>query len=464
MKETILIVEDQFVEANNLRLILRNEGYRILPIAVSYDEAITALEHEVPDLVLLDIFLKGKLTGIDLAQKLNDENIPFIYLSANSDRQTLEAAKLTNPYGFLVKPFKGADVLVMMEIARHRHQHGVRSLHTPQRVGNKDKKDLSHSYAFGIIGRNKKLQTVLSQVEMVAATSTSVLILGESGTGKERIAEYIHELSPRRHRQLVKVNCAALPNGLTESILFGHEKGAFTGATERKLGKFEQAEGGTLFLDEIGELPYDVQAKFLRILQDMEFERLGSNETRKSNVRIVAATNRSLEKAVADGRFRMDLYFRLNTFPLHLPPLRERKDDIPVLAEHFLKLFSRELGRNISPLSNNQLDELSRYDWPGNIRELSNTLQRAILLSEGDTIRALPLALLNDEPDTASKSIKTIEEIERDYIIAILKRCSGKVSGTGGAADLLGLPASTLNFKIKRFNINKQDIIRNSNV
>lgn len=456
MKETLLIVEDQFVEANNLRLILRDQGYRILPIVTSYEEAVESIEREIPNLVLLDIFLKGKLTGIDLATRLNELNIPFIYLSANSDRQTLEAAKATSPYGFLVKPFKGADVLVMIEIARHRHQHGVRSL-TAKYASNEKKQTASGVFP-GIVGKNKKLQTVLAQVELVAPTQTSVLILGESGTGKERIAEYIHQLSPRRNHPLVKVNCAALPTGLTESILFGHEKGSFTGAVDRRIGKFEQAQGGTLFLDEVGELPYDVQVKLLRVLQDMEFERLGSNVTRKADVRIVAATNRNLERSVADGKFRMDLYFRLNTFPIQLPPLRERKDDIPLLAEHFIAMFSKELARTIAPLSAGQLNELSDYEWPGNIREFSNTLLRAIVLSDGEVIRTIPIEASNERSEKDSPVVKTIDQIERDYIISVLRRCAGKVSGQGGAAELLSIPVSTLHFKIKRLNISKEDI------
>jgi transcriptional regulator with GAF, ATPase, and Fis domain len=246
---------------------------------------------------------------------------------------------------------------------------------------------------------------------------------------------------------------------LIESELFGHERGAFTGATERRQGKFEQAEGGTLFLDEIGELPFDLQVKLLRVLQEREIERIGGSATIKINVRIIAATNRNLEKEVAEGRFRIDLYYRLNVFPLVLPPLRERKEDIPVLANHFAEIFSRKTGKRITGYSDKVLEDMLNYSWPGNIRELEHLIERSVLLAKGAMITELPLPKVVREiiPSLADpkERVKSIDEIERDHILAVLKKCNGKISGSGGAAELLNLNVSTLNSKIKKLGIEK---------
>lgn len=293
---------------------------------------------------------------------------------------------------------------------------------------------------------------------IVAPLETSVLILGESGTGKERIADCIHHFSPRKGKPLIKVNCAALPASLIESELFGHERGAFTGATEKRQGKFEQADGGTLFLDEIGELPFDLQVKLLRVLQEREIERIGGSATFKINVRIIAATNRNLEKEVAEGRFRIDLYYRLNVFPLLLPPLRERKDDIPVLARHFADTYSRKSGKVITGFSDKAIEDMTAYSWPGNIRELEHLIERSVLLCKGSVITELPLPKSNrvaDVPISDKERVKSIDEIERDHILAVLKKCNGKISGAGGAAELLNLNVSTLNSKIKKLGIEK---------
>lgn len=355
MKQKVLIVEDQSIEALNLRRMLGKAGYEVCGIARSVERALQLMDEQRPDLVLLDIFLKGSLTGIDLAYILREKNIAFVYLSANSNKATLDAAKATCPYGFLVKPVRERDVLVMLEIANYAHTHSLTSLlqNTEEAKAGETKsrgypsknniQNISEVQSInfhGIIGKSEKLKEVLQNVQIVAPTDTSVLILGESGTGKERIAQCVHELSPRKSEAFIKVNCASIPVTLIESTLFGHEKGSFTGAFERRIGKFEQAERGTLFLDEIGEIPAEVQVKLLRALQENEIERLGGNEVIKLNVRIVAATNRDLEKEISEGRFRLDLYYRLNVFPLYLPSLRERKEDIPLLAEHFVKEFS----------------------------------------------------------------------------------------------------------------------------
>jgi two-component system response regulator HydG len=460
MREKILIVEDQFIEANNLQEMLETAGYRVTGIARSVPKALELIGENKPDLVLLDIFLKGPLTGIDLAKQLRQQNIPFVYLSANSDKNTLDAAKATHPSGFLVKPFREKDVLVMLEIARYAYEHNPDS---PRRKVDKSKVDTTSQKEItfdGIIGKSKGLHDVLRYINIAAPVDTSVLLLGESGTGKERIAESIHERSSRAGKPLVKVNCTALPPALVESILFGHERGAFTGALEKRIGKFEMAQGGTIFLDEVGEMPPDIQAKFLRALQEREIERIGNNQSIKIDVRVIAATNRNLEKEVAEGRFRMDLYFRLNVFPIHIPPLRERNEDIPVLAKHFIRLYASRYNKPVTNLADHLFKDLSAYPWPGNIRELEHLMERSVLMSEGDTITHLP----NFQPNktfakaetSLTSSVKTMEEMERDYILQVLEKCKGKVSGKGGAAELLGMNVSTLNSRMKKLGIGKE--------
>lgn len=465
MKEKILIVEDQFVEANNLQMILERDGYTVIGIARSVPIALDIIDRGKPTMVLLDIFLQGNLTGIDLAGKLREKGIAFVYLSANSNKEILEQAKATRPYGFLVKPFRQKDVLVMLEIARYLHEHNFDSLllketelSTQHHIPTAEKFDDDQQYHDqnfnGMVGRSPKLRTVLEHVHIVAPTNTSVLILGESGTGKERIADCIHELSPRNHKPFIKVNCAALPATLIESELFGHEKGSFTGATEKRIGKFEQANEGTILLDEIGEVPLDTQVKLLRVLQEREIERIGGNRPIKIDVRIIASTNRDLEKEVSEGRFRMDLYYRLYVFPLTVPPLRERKDDIPLLVQFFVDQYAKGIKKSIKGVSEEVMLELKSHDWPGNIRELQHCIERAVLLTQGNLIKKIPLP--EGRENISKKRIQTIEELERDHIINVLNQCGGKIFGKGGAAELLNINVSTLNSKIRKLGIEKQ--------
>ncbi|MGY4384361.1 transcriptional regulator with GAF, ATPase, and Fis domain [Pedobacter sp. UYP24] len=289
-------------------------------------------------------------------------------------------------------------------------------------------------------------------------TETSVLLLGESGTGKERFAKPIQALSARSNKPFIVVNCAALPVQLVESELFGHEKGAFTGASDRRTGKFEQASGGTIFLDEIGEMPLKSQSKLLRVLQEKEVERLGGKEAVKINVRIIAATNCNLEKEVAAGRFRLDLYYRLNIFPIVLPALRDRKEDIAELAEFFLLKYADRVGKKELALSPQALNDLSAYNWPGNVRELEHLIERNVLLTRGNVIERIHLPLVKTETGTSNTDdrIKSIDDNEREYIISVLKKCNGRISGPGGAAELLGVPSTTLNSKIKRLGITRK--------
>ena len=640
----ILIVEDQFVEANHLRLMLKKAGHSVIGMARSVPDAKYYIAEQRPELVLLDIFLSGKETGIDLAEILKNENIPFIYLSANSNEEVLSKAKLTHPQGFLVKPFREKDLLVTIEIAEYHQQYGIESsirkellfqkqlktivtksgtwdervlniitalqslisfdlvmavfymenklssrvlgyartgLHEYQRIGieelqnitalkeseitelrNKSKVETDATFYNGqdfikicdktpikkliatsmnmksnlmlpvpltltengglylsffsrqtdnynknhltlcerlqeplilaienlishdkkrdkkntssenivsvknikdagfesIIGKSPALLKIFDHILQVAPADTTVLITGESGTGKESIAHSIKELSNRKNQPFVKINCSALPQSLIESELFGHEKGSFTGAAERRIGKFEQADNGTLFLDEIGDMPLEMQAKLLRAIQEKEIERVGGNASIKVNVRIIAATNCNLEKEVADGRFRLDLYYRLNVFPIQLPPLRERKEDIGLLARHFIAVYSSKTGKNVTEISESALKSLLLYQWPGNIRELENLIERSILLAKTNTIEHIPLPAFDDAKiNTKSNDwyFKTIQENEREHIINVLEKCNGRIRGTGGASEILGLPPTTLASRMQKLGIKR---------
>ncbi|MFT3912302.1 MAG: sigma 54-interacting transcriptional regulator [Ferruginibacter sp.] len=651
MNKKLLIVEDEFIVANDLRLILERAQYDVIGIAESVEEAEDHLHRNKPDLVILNIRLKGKLTGIDLARKLRTEHIAFIYLSANSNQKTLENAKTTEPYGFIVKPFREKDLLVTLDIAWYRHTHslesklrqeehlqkqlveisneslnaqqkllklataiqsylpfdfivyGIRPLNAEQlndlgylRIGfeeyqfigekelrtitalskndlsliiknspvnnnvrifsneEADKKNgnntlqelimdcfqqnsclvfpvslgygLSVHYFFysrkskiynkdhiallnrfkrslealaeqtiqqetsipvekrvsvdalnepaikatsyagfkNIIGNHHLLLSALDLAVEVAPYNTSVLILGESGTGKEKVAQSIHALSPRVNGPFIKVNCAAIPPTLVESELFGHEKGAFTGAIEKRKGKFEQANGGTIFLDEIGELPLAMQVKLLRVLQEREIEYVGGSAPLKIDVRIVAATNRNLEHEVAKGNFRLDLYYRLNVFPITLPALRERKTDIEALVHFFADKYSQAFKKTFNGIAPSMLEKMYAYNWPGNIRELENVVEQSVVLNDGRSALQLMRKLIPTSEFTGKESINNLQDVkdiqqetEREYITSILKKTKGKIRGVNGAAELLNIKPTTLESKISKLNINRQD-------
>ena len=311
-----------------------------------------------------------------------------------------------------------------------------------------------------IIGENPALRAILKQVETVAPTDSTVLIRGETGTGKELIARAVHDVSERNHRTFVKLNCAAIPTGLLESELFGHEKGAFTGAISQRIGRFELAHQGTLFLDEVGDIPLELQSKLLRVLQEQEFERLGGTRTIRVNVRLVAATNRDLAEMISQSRFRSDLYYRINVFPITLPPLRERPDDIPRLVRHFTQSFARRMGRRIENVPSEVMDALIRYPWPGNVRELQNVIERAVILSKGTTLHVpaadlqTPTQLTAESTDGASD---TLTDAEREHIVRVLKETNWVLGGPKGAAARLGMKRSTLHWKMKRLGIFRPD-------
>jgi transcriptional regulator with GAF, ATPase, and Fis domain len=294
---------------------------------------------------------------------------------------------------------------------------------------------------------------VLDKVRSVAPTDASVLIAGETGTGKELIASAIHQASKRKDKPLIKINCAAFPTGLVESELFGHEKGAFTGAIARRTGRFELADGGTIFLDEIGEIPPETQVKLLRVLQEREFDRVGGGSPIKVDIRILAATNRDLLQAVHEKTFREDLYYRLNVFPIAMPPLRERKEDIPLLVRFLVHKFATRIGKRIDGVAEQTMQRLIGYSWPGNVRELENVLERAVILSTGTTLTAVPAFLPMSEAAPAVPRQVTLESMERDYIVTVLQQTDGVVDGPRGAAQILGLHGNTLRNRMKKLGI-----------
>src|SRR5437867_3705020 len=309
-----------------------------------------------------------------------------------------------------------------------------------------------------IVGSSQSLRNVLAAIDRVAPTDSTVLITGETGTGKELIAHAIHRRSPRSGRALVKVNCAALPAELIASELFGHEKGAFTGALQQRIGRCETAHGGTIFLDEIGELTQERQIALLRVLQEKEFERVGGNKTIHTDVRVIAATNRNLEREVADGRFRTDLYYRLNVFPMRVPSLRERADDIPVLVDYFISRFAGRMGKRIRQIEKRTFDAMQQYSWPGNIRELQNVIERGVILAEAEVFRLDPGTLPQESQgsaEIAAPAVESTREQQKARIEAVLKETRGRIAGPDGAAARLGMPASTLESKIKTLKINK---------
>jgi transcriptional regulator with GAF, ATPase, and Fis domain len=322
-----------------------------------------------------------------------------------------------------------------------------------------------------IVGQSRPLAEVIEKVKLVASTDSSVLILGETGTGKELVARAVHSNSDRRNRPLVKVNCAALPVGLIESELFGHEKGAFTGAIDRRIGRFELAHGGTIFLDEIGDMPPDLQAKLLRVLQEQEFERLGGSNLIKVDVRVIAATNRDLFRSASEGTFRQDLYYRLNVFPIQLPPLRERREDIPPLVHYFVRRFSLKIGRKIIRIQRETMERLMNYSWPGNVRELENVIERAVILSRGSELEVTPGVLPEiaavasaqaaaprpapEEKSPGAPSPQSIDQVERGHILAVLMQTNWRIEGSDGAAALLNLNPSTLRSRMKKLGVQR---------
>lgn len=413
-KASIMIVEDKFIVAQDIAMSLRKLGYTVAGIAASGLEAIEKAGATHPSLILMDIHLKGDMDGIDAAAKLQGElNIPIVYLTAHSDEATLERASATQPCGFLLKPYDERQLYSTIELAlnRSRMQKNDFLKANPDVLSHSDEvtqKDASPGMApviegirtqpefANIIGGCARMLQLLHNVELVAKTDVTVHIYGENGTGKELIAEALHQLSPRHKKAFIKLNCSAIPNTLLESALFGHSKGAFTGASKEQEGFIERAEGGTLFLDEIGDVSQDIQVKLLRILQNREYTRVGETAIHKADIRIITATNRDLKELVQQGKVREDFFYRIHVFPLEVPPLRERGNDILAIAEHFRALFNKLHSKNVAAFSDDAKAALLAYRWPGNVRELENAIRRAFVLVSGERIELdhLPADLL----------------------------------------------------------------------
>jgi len=456
--EKILVVEDELIVARDIKKTLERNGYKVIGVARSTDKALQMVEVANPTLVLVDIFLKGSLTGIDLAHELNKKSIPFIYISANSNKPVLEAAKSTHPYGFIVKPFREKDLLVTMEIARYRFEstkaHNTSKPDVPNDFKT-HKVNLSEKAFENMIGQSAPMMQVFRLIEQVAPFDTSVLITGETGTGKEGVASAIQMLSRRNKKPFLKINCAAIPENLMETEFFGYEKGAFTGAYASTAGKFELANGGTLLLDEIGEIPLEMQAKLLRVLQEKEIQRVGSHHTIKTDVRIIASTNKNLEEEVASGKFRLDLYYRLQVFPIAIPPLRERKEDIPRLVYYFVKYFNKRMDKQVEGIHERIMKELTDYNWPGNIRQLQHLLERAILVSNDGKIDHIQLPLQSAVQPDFQNATNSNNVQERTEILNALKASNFKVSGENGAAEKLKLTPAMVYNLIRKHGISK---------
>src|SRR5438094_3161234 len=434
-KAVVYVVDDDASVREALGSLIRSAGLEVETFA-SAQEFLACSRADVPSCLVLDVQLPG-LSGLDLQQELAkaDVEIPISFLTGHGDIPMSVRAIKAGALEFLTKPFDDEDLLnaIQQGIARdHR---------APKR-----REDLA-THKFGaIVGTSTALQNVLNQVEVVAPTESTVLLLGETGTGKELIARAILNVSSRSNRPFVKLNCAAIPSGLLGSELFGHEKGAFTGAVAQKIGRFELAHGGTLFLDEVGDIPLELQPKLLRVLQEQEFERLGSTRTIRVDVRLIAATNRDLAQMAAEKQFREDLYFRLNVFPIRIPPLRERRDDIPQLVRHFAQKVALRMGRRIETIPAEAMNALVRYPWPGNIRELENVIERAVILSPGPALHINPddLTAAVAQAEVAPGATVTLADAERDHILGILQETGWVLGGPKGAAARLAMKRTTL--------------------
>jgi DNA-binding NtrC family response regulator len=446
----IYVVDDDVSVREGVESLIRSAGLRAETFA-SAREFLARRQSEAPSCLVLDVEMPG-LSGLDLQEELAkaDVQIPIIFLTGHGNIPMTVRAIKAGALEFLTKPFDDEDLL-------HAIRQGIGRYETAQQRRNaalEDEIPVERNFE-GIIGKSPRLKDVLESVRTVAPADSTVLIQGETGTGKELIARAIHDLSPRKGQAFVKVNCAAIPSGLLESELFGHEKGAFTGAIAQKIGRFEVAHKGTLFLDEIGDIPLELQPKLLRVLQEQEFERLGSTRTQRVDVRLLAATNVGLTQMVAEKKFRSDLYYRLNVFPIDVPPLRDRRDDIPLLVRHFANKYARRMGKQIENIPTETMDALSRYAWPGNIRELQNLMERAALLSKGPVLRVPLGEIFTDSGPGAITGGNALEQAEREQILRELRQTNWVVGGARGAAARLGLKRTGLAYKMQKLGISR---------
>lgn len=450
----VFVVDDDSSIRESLTSLIRSAGLNTETFA-SAQEFLARPRPDSPSCLVLDVQLPG-LSGLDLQQEMAkvDVQIPIIFITGHGDIPMSVRAMKAGAIEFLTKPFRDQDLLNAIEqaIKRSRFEQ-LKNKPAEQKPYSKDR-ILSEIKFSEIVGQSAPLRRVLEEVEIVAPTDSTVLIYGETGTGKELIARAIHNISGRSRRPFVKLNCAAIPSSLLESELFGHEKGAFTGAVAQKIGRFELAHEGTSFLDEVGEIPLELQPKLLRVLQEQEFERLGSTRTTHVSVRVIAATNRDLAQMTRAKQFREDLYFRLNVFPIHLPPLRERSGDIPLLARHYVDKYSQLMNKRVETIPPEAMAALSSYPWPGNIRELQNFIERSVILTSGNVLSVQAKELQLDNPGVVSTG-GTLEEIERDHILRVLRETGGVIGGRHGAALRLGLKRTTLMAKMERLGISQ---------
>jgi two-component system nitrogen regulation response regulator NtrX len=470
-KPRILVIDDEAAIRDSLRMILEYENYQFIG-ASNGQEGLALVQRDRPDLVLLDIKMPG-MDGMEVLRKLRaiDETLPVVMISGHGTTATAVEAIRSGAIDFLDKPLSSERVIVTLQNALERSE---------LRTENRELK-LAMESRYEIVGHSPAIRKVLDEVRRAAPTNATVLLLGESGVGKELVARTIHKNSPRAAHRFVQVNCAAIPEELIESELFGHEKGSFTGATEKQIGKFEQADRGTIFLDEVGDMSHKTQAKVLRVLQEQEVERIGSARTIKVDVRVIAATNKNLEEAIQRGEFREDLYFRLNVIPIVVPPLRERREDIPLLVQHFARQMSEEHNLRPKRFDPAAMEALQRHRWRGNIRELRNTVERVLIMTPSDVVRLedLPLEVRGGEIPRAAAgpaaaaagagqlvpgltqmaaAAATLREFkdaaERAYLVQKLRENNWNISKT---AEVIDTPRSNLYKKLEQYGI-KQEI------
>ena len=450
-RSRILVVDDEESHRIMLRAVLQEEGYEVSE-ASDGTEAVKAVEQEPFDLILLDIRMRT-MDGIEALGEIRKISplVPVLIMTAYASVKTAVEALKAGAFEYLTKPLDIDELKVLIEKALEIYHLRAENIALKERLG--DRFDFSK-----IIGKSKKMKEVFDTLSLVAPTDATVLILGESGTGKELVANSIHHNSPRASQPFVKVSCAALPETLLEGELFGHEKGAFTGAIARREGRFQLAHRGTIFLDEVGEMSVTTQTKLLRVLQEKEFEPLGSSRTIKTDVRVIAASNKDLEREVKEGRFREDLFYRLNVVPVSLPPLRERREDIPALAAHFFAVYREKNRKELKDISGKAMDMLMRYEWPGNIRELENCMERAVILARGEIIAPADLPpiiqSLSREREIQGLNLPSgisLQEVERTLILKTLEDTGGNRSR---AAEILGINLRTLQNKLREYEIN----------
>jgi DNA-binding NtrC family response regulator len=446
-KGRLLIVDDELIVRDSLGKWFREEGYEV-GAAESASEALTQLAAQNWDLALIDIKMPGT-DGIALQQRIRQvyPDLTCIIMTGYASVETAVQALKNGAYDYITKPFDPEDVAHLVRNALAHRRAERENIQLRERVA-------ESARPTELIGNSPAMRRVIEAIETVAPTDATVLITGESGTGKELVARAIHNASPRRFHPLVVIHCGALTETLLESELFGHEKGAFTGAQYRKKGKFEIAEGGTVFLDEIGDISLKTQTDLLRVLQEREIVRVGGNQPIRVDFRTIAATNKDLEKVIAEGHFRPDLFYRLNVFHIELPPLRERREDIPALVEHFVRRLSEAMNKRITGVTPEAMELLQRYDWPGNVRELENAVERAMVVADASgpaMLRAENFTLRlsrNGQPPEAKSATRTLDDIEREHILRVLEECGGNQTR---AAEVLDIDRVTLYNRLKRY-------------